>query len=103
MSNAAAAGLYFPPVTAFPTPRDDEDESRPAKRPARRRPPTEAGKPKKSEAAEPGDEGHEVSWMAGLSNRLSAYSLNEDEPATPAEQDDGPDEPEDTGAETEDA
>jgi acyl-coenzyme A synthetase/AMP-(fatty) acid ligase len=103
MSNAAAAGLYFPPVTAFPTPRDDEDEPRPAKRPARRRPPTEAGKPKKSEAAEPGDEGHEVSWMAGLSNRLSAYSLNEDEPATPAEHDDAPDEPEDTGAETEDA
>ena len=30
-------------------------------------------------SAEPGDEGNEVGWMAGLSNRLSAYSLSDDE------------------------
>jgi acyl-coenzyme A synthetase/AMP-(fatty) acid ligase len=100
-SNAASAGLYFPPVTAFPTPRDEEDEPRQEKRPTRRRPPTDAVKAKRSEAAEPGDEGHEVSWMAGLSNRLSAYSLNEDhEPAPPAEQGDEPGEGEDTEAGT---
>ena len=46
----------------------------------RRRPPADPGKSKQStEPAEPGDEGNEVSWMAGLSNRLSAYSLSEDD------------------------
>ena len=71
-------------MTAFPTPRDtDADGPRlraTDKRPGRRRPPADPGKSKQStEPAEPGDEGNEVSWMAGLSNRLSAYSLSEDE------------------------
>jgi acyl-coenzyme A synthetase/AMP-(fatty) acid ligase len=93
-SNAEAAGLYFPPVTAFPIPRDDDGSPREAKKTSRRRPPTDAGKPKKSDVAEPGDEANEVSWMAGLSNRLSAYSLNEDEAAPP---DEPPDDSEQSG------
>jgi len=78
MSNAA--GLYFPPTTAFPIPRDDDDAPRGGKRAPRPRPAPEPGKSKRSaEPAEPGDEGNEVSWMAGLSNRLSAYSLSDEE------------------------
>ena len=89
MSNASAAGIYFPPTTAFPIPRDDNDDG-PAreKRAPRRRPAADGNKSKRSSApAEPGDEGAEAGWMAGLSNRLSAYSLAdedaepEDEPA----------------------
>ena len=76
-----AAGLYFPPVTAFPTPRGDRDEeARESRRSARRRPSAEPGKSKRStEPAEPGDEAIEAGWMDGLSNRLSTYSLSEDE------------------------
>jgi medium-chain acyl-CoA synthetase len=76
-----AAGLYFPPVTAFPTPRGDRDEeARESRRSARPRPSAEPGKSKRStEPAEPGDEAIEAGWMDGLSNRLSAYSLSEDE------------------------
>jgi hypothetical protein len=80
---SSAAGVYFPPTTAFPTPRDDNSDSGDAsdgKRPSRRRPPAQGGKSKRStQPAEPGDEATEVSWMAGLSNRLSAYSLSDDE------------------------
>jgi hypothetical protein len=78
VSGAEAAGIYFPPVTSFPAPRDDDDESpRPEPRKApRRRPAAEPAKPKsKRSQEEPGDETAEPSWMAGLSNRLSAYSL----------------------------
>ncbi len=84
-----AAGLYFPPTTAFPTVRADrdEDEPRESRRTARPRPAAEAGK-SKTEPAEPGDEVGEVGWMAGLSNRLSAYSLSEDEAAPAADPDD---------------
>jgi hypothetical protein len=83
MSNAA--GLYFPPTTAFPIPRDDDDPPRGAKRPPRPRPAAEPGKSKRStEPAEPGDEANEVSWMAGLSNRLSAYSLSDEDAQRPA-------------------
>ncbi|HET9462159.1 MAG TPA: AMP-binding protein [Gaiellaceae bacterium] len=75
-------GLYFPPVTSFPAPRDDPDEEerrRDAPKAPRRRPPPDPRKKRgKSGAAEPGDEAEEVSWMQGLSNRLSAYSLGED-------------------------
>jgi acyl-coenzyme A synthetase/AMP-(fatty) acid ligase len=87
MSNAA--GLYFPPTTAFPILSDD-DSPRESKPKPRRRPPAEGGKSRHStQPAEPGDEAGEVSWMAGLSNRLSAYSLSDDEtppPGEPAEQ-----------------
>ena len=81
MSNASAAGIYFPPTTAFPIPRDDNDDG-PAreKRAPRRRPAADVNKSKRSSApAEPGDEGAEAGWMAGLSNRLSAYSLADEE------------------------
>jgi hypothetical protein len=79
MSNAAAAGLYFPPTVAFPVPREDDDEPR-EKRAPRRRPTAESKNKKRSTPpAEPGDEGAEVGWMAGLSNRLSAYSLSDDD------------------------
>ena len=94
-SSSNNVGLYFPPVTAFPTPRkDDDDDSAPAResrRATRRRPPAEPGNAKRSaEPAEPGDEGTEVGWMQGLSNRLSAYSLADDEVQEPV---DAPDEP----------
>ncbi len=73
-----AAGLYFPPTTAFPIRRDDDGNE--PKRTPRRRPQIDQGNAKRStQPADPGDEGAEVSWMAGLSNRLSAYSLNEGE------------------------
>ncbi len=88
MSNAAAAGLYFPPTTAFPIRRDDDEFTRERKPPTPRRPPAEPeGKKKRpTEPAEPGDEAGEVSWMAGLSNRLSAYSLaDEDQESAPSE------------------
>ena len=86
-----AAGLYFPPVTAFPTPRTDPDDEEPreSRRAARPRPSADVGKSKRStEPAEPGDETGEVGWMAGLSNRLSAYSLSEDEAPPAADPDD---------------
>ena len=42
----------------------------------RRSAPPDPGKAKRaSQPAEPGDESSGVDWMAGLSNRLSAYSL----------------------------
>ena len=86
-----AAGLYFPPVTAFPTPRaerDDEEEARESRR-SRPRPAAEQKAAKRSsQPAEPGDEMGEAGWMAGLSNRLSAYSLSEEEAAPPADADD---------------
>ncbi|MGH3065167.1 MAG: AMP-binding protein [Gaiellaceae bacterium] len=80
-------GLYFPPAASFPAPRDDPDEEerrRDAPKAPRRRPPPDSRKKRgRSGAAEPGDEAEEVSWMAGLSNRLSAYSLaGEDEDAS---------------------
>jgi acyl-coenzyme A synthetase/AMP-(fatty) acid ligase len=85
MSNASAAGIYFPPTTAFPIRRDDDDNDGRVreKRAPRHRPAADANKSKRSsEPAEPGDEGAEAGWMAGLSNRLSAYSLS-DEDAEP--------------------
>jgi hypothetical protein len=94
----SSTGLYFPPATSFPIPRDDPDEDAERKRDApkapRRRPASDPGKSKRGKSgAEPGDEAEEVSWMEGLSNRLSAYSLAEDE-ASPASEP-GDDKPED--------
>src|SRR5918994_1926144 len=56
-----AAGIYFPPVTAFPTPRADRDENEPreSRRTVRPRPAAEVGK-SKTEPAEPGDEAGET-------------------------------------------
>jgi acyl-coenzyme A synthetase/AMP-(fatty) acid ligase len=83
MSNAASAGIYFPPTTAFPIRRDDDgddESSTREKRAPRPRPQAELGNAKRStEPAEPGDEGAEVGCKAGLSNRLSAYSLADEE------------------------
>ena len=90
-SPSEAAGLYFPPVTAFPAPRADrdDDDARDTRRAPRPRPQAEHKKSKRStEPAEPGDEGGEVGWMEGLSNRLSAYSLSEDEAQAAADSDD---------------
>jgi acyl-coenzyme A synthetase/AMP-(fatty) acid ligase len=99
-----AAGLYFPPTTAFPTLRDGSDEESPTpretRRSARRRPPAEPGKAKRSaEPAEPGDETTEVGWMHGLSNRLSAYSLADEEGDAPEDAGDEPSVDEDSGSE----
>ena len=95
----ASTGLYFPPVTSFPAPRDEADDDAERKRDApktpRRRPAAGPAKPKrgKSGGAEPGDESEEVSWMEGLSNRLSAYSLAEEDASPGVEPPE--DEPED--------
>ena len=85
------AGLYFPPTTAFPSPRveREDDEARFGRRAPRPRPSAEQKKSKRStEPAEPGDEPIEASWMEGLSNRLSAYSLSEDEQSSAADAED---------------
>jgi len=81
MSNASAAGIYFPPTTAFPIRRDDDNGAEREKRAPRRRPTVdpENAKKRSTQPAEPADEGPEVGWMAGLSNRLSAYSLADEE------------------------
>jgi acyl-coenzyme A synthetase/AMP-(fatty) acid ligase len=106
-SRADAAGLYFPPVTAFPVPREDRDDAnspRESRRAPRRRAPVEPDTSKHStEPAEPGDEATEVSWMHGLSNRLSAYSLSDEEaeggePSAEGDETESPDES--TGAES---
>lgn len=82
------AALSFPSAAAFSIPRPKDDGDREVRLP-RLRPQAEHGKPKRStQPAEPGDEEQEVSWMAGLSNRLSAYSLAEEDQL--AEQDDVP-------------
>ena len=97
----SSSGLYFPPVTAFPAPRDDPDDDQERKRDApkapRRRPAPDPGKSKrgKSGAAEPGDEAEEVSWMEGLSNRLSAYSLAEEDGDASSAEEPTADKPED--------
>lgn len=97
---ASSTGPNFPPVASFPTPRDDPDENAERRRDApkapRRRPAADSGTPKRSKsgAAEPGDEAEEISWMKGLSNRLSAYSLAEKEESSAGEPDE--DKPEDT-------
>jgi hypothetical protein len=94
-----SSGLNFPPATSFPTLRSEEDGEtefgRDANRTPRGRPAAGSGRPKRprSREAEPGDESDEVSWMAGLSNRLSAYSLAGEETSPRSEPDD--DEPED--------
>jgi hypothetical protein len=83
--------LNFPSSTDFSIPRGSRDDVSEPRTP-RRRPPAELGKPKRSNgAAEPGDEMGEASWMEGLSNRLSAYSLSEDEePSTSEDAEDTP-------------
>jgi acyl-coenzyme A synthetase/AMP-(fatty) acid ligase len=92
-----ASGLQFPSAASFPAPRSDDDGETEfgRDRTPRGRPAAGSGRPKRvrSREAEPGDESEEVSWMAGLSNRLSAYSLAGEETSPRSEPDD--DEPED--------
>jgi len=86
--------LGLPPLADFPAPgKPDSEEEEPApksNRRTRRRPaaaPERRGRRAHS-AGEPGDEQEAVDWMDGLSSRLSAYSLSDDESSTPAEVDD---------------
>jgi acyl-coenzyme A synthetase/AMP-(fatty) acid ligase len=80
-SSAAASGIYFPPTTSISLPRDDDGgaTNRAEPKAPRRRPAAETVKSKgKRSHEEPGDDAGGADWMAGLSNRLSAYSLAED-------------------------
>ena len=87
--------LNFPSVTSFSISGDRRNERGDRRGSGgRRAAPPDPGKAKRSsQPAEPGDEGNGTDWMAGLSNRLSAYSLADDEAqddagAPPAEADD---------------
>jgi acyl-coenzyme A synthetase/AMP-(fatty) acid ligase len=77
-------GLGFPPVTELILDRDVEHapaQERDAK-PRREREAADrrGGKDRRRRSNhEPGDESDETDWMQGLSNRLSAYSLSEEE------------------------
>jgi acetyl-CoA synthetase len=88
--------LNFPSVTGFSISGDRSAPDRGERRaPPRRIGAVDDGKSKKrsSEPAEPGDDINEVGWMAGLSNRLSAYSLSEgelEEQDDPASDEKGP-------------
>ena len=92
------ADLGLPPVTDFPS-ADDRSEPPKLRKPSRRAAPASKAKPTRGHSAgEPGDEPEEeeVSWMQGLSTRLSAYSLGEEETPSTAKKDDS--DPEDDGA-----
>ncbi|HSF62524.1 MAG TPA: AMP-binding protein [Gaiellaceae bacterium] len=97
-----SSGLQFPSAASFPAPRSDEDGEaefgRDAPKAPRGRSAAGGDRPKRvrSRQAEPGDESEEVSWMEGLSNRLSAYSLAADEAEPPTEPKN--DDPEDADA-----
>jgi acetyl-CoA synthetase/medium-chain acyl-CoA synthetase len=72
--------LSFPSASDFAIPRGNRDAAgdRDSRSP-RSRQHSSHGTPKAADSEEPGDETQEVGWMQGLSNRLSAYSLSEDE------------------------
>jgi hypothetical protein len=81
------AGLGLKPVTEFPNVEQGTERSAP---PGRRRPggPLRSTNVDKPSEGEPGDEGEEIGWMQGLSNRLSAYSLDaEPTPETTSDDD----------------
>jgi acyl-coenzyme A synthetase/AMP-(fatty) acid ligase len=82
--------LNFPSVTSFSITRDHSETAPRGDRPgSSKRPGADLGKAKRSsQPAEPGDDVGEVGWMEGLSNRLSAYSLSEDDDPGPAADDD---------------
>jgi hypothetical protein len=72
--------LNFPSVTSFSISsserRSDQSDPRDRRSSGRRSAPPDPGKTTRaSQPAEPGDESSGNDWMAGLSNRLSAYSL----------------------------
>ncbi len=93
-----SSGLNFPPAASFPDLHSGDGEpefGRDAHRTPRGRPAAGSARSKRvrSREAEPGDESPEVSWMEGLSNRLSAYSLGGEEASPGSEPSD--DEPDD--------
>jgi acyl-coenzyme A synthetase/AMP-(fatty) acid ligase len=60
--------------------RRDSEGAPPSHASSRPRPASPPAAPKRrGSAAEPGDEAEETSWMKGLSSRLSAYSLEEED------------------------
>jgi hypothetical protein len=69
------AGLGLKPVTEFPTVESSPERSAPAGR-RRLGAAPRSGKVERPSENEPGDEAEEIGWMQGLSNRLSAYSLD---------------------------
>jgi acetyl-CoA synthetase len=88
-TDASSMELNFPSVASFSISGDHRTGVDRGERPAspRRSAGADVGSTKKrsSQPAEPGDEANEVGWMAGLSNRLSAYSLSEGAADTEAE------------------
>ncbi len=86
----------LPPVTNFPTLGERAESDHPAGQEPRARPPRrliEASTALEPSIGEPGDEADEMGWMKGLSNRLNAYNLAENEATSPRKP--GEDEPED--------
>lgn len=88
--------LGLPPVTDFPS-ADDASEPPRLRRPSRQATPASKARATRGHSTgEPGDEPEEATWMQGLSKRLSAYSLGDDEaPSTPKKNNS---DPEDDGA-----
>ena len=86
-------GLGLRPVS-FELNRTESDRAATPKRPRpETSPPTDKNDRRSRSTGEPGDELEEVDWMGGLSTRLSAYSLSqEDEERIAEDADDGPDE-----------
>jgi acyl-coenzyme A synthetase/AMP-(fatty) acid ligase len=101
-SSDTSTGLNFPSVTEFSIGGEQRTTVDRGERHASPRRPSAgdvgATKKRSSQPAEPGDEAVEVNWMAGLSNRLSAYSLSEGEADTEARP--GEDESSDTDDES---
>jgi hypothetical protein len=72
-------------VTDFPSANDPSEPPK-LRRPSRRAAPASKAKPTREHSTgEPGDEPEEDTWMQGLSTRLSAYSLGEED-GTPTEE-----------------
>jgi len=93
--------LNFPSVTSFSISGDRHTERGDRRGSGgRRAAPPDPGKAKRSsQPAEPGDEGGGTDWMAGLSNRLSAYSLADEDAQAQDDAEAPPVEPADETAE----
>ncbi|MDQ3671313.1 MAG: AMP-binding protein, partial [Actinomycetota bacterium] len=96
------AGLGLPPLAEFPTlekgagreSRTRDQERAPKERRPRPAPVSSRKGRRERSANDPGDESDAVSWMDGLSSRLSAYSLADEGSSAPDSEDEKPD-PED--------
>jgi len=104
------ADLGLPPLTEFPSVREETVAENDGASPPASKPPSRAKRPRPTPASsrrarrdqsaeDPGDEAEAIDWMDGLSSRLSAYSLADDG-AEPNAQGggDGKDDDEDTEA-----